>query len=412
MAAWSGCEAFMSDGGFWPRLRGRQDECDTLSRLVAAAQEGRSQVLVLRGEAGIGKTALLEFLAGSARGCQVGRAAGVESELELAYAGLHQLCSPYLDRIGTLPAPQRAALGTAFGLQPGRAPDRFLLGLAVLTLLSEVAEEQPIICIVDDAQWLDQASAQTLEFVARRLAAEPVGLVFAVRETDEEPKLAGLPELRLRGLGIDDAAALLESAVPGTLDPRVRNRILAESDGNPLALLELPRALTAAELVFGTASGARSTAPLANRLEQAFIRQLNALPQPSRQLLLTAAAEPVGDIPLLWRAAQRLGIGTGAAAEAETAGLIELGDRVRFRHPWLVRPSTAQRPRRNGGRSTRRWPTPRTQTSIQTAAPGTAPARRRVPMRVSRQNWNVRLTARSPWAGWRQQPSSSKRQQR
>jgi hypothetical protein len=180
----------MSDGGFWPGLRGRQDECDTLSRLVASAQEGRSQVLVLRGEAGIGKTALLEFLAGSARGCQVGRAAGVESELELAYAALHQLCSPYLDRIGTLPAPQRAALGTAFGLQPGRAPDRFLLGLAVLTLLSEVAEEQPLICVVDDAQWLDQASAQTLEFVARRLAAEPVGLVFAVRETDEEPKLS------------------------------------------------------------------------------------------------------------------------------------------------------------------------------------------------------------------------------
>ena len=323
----------MSDGGFWPRLRGRQDECDTLSRLVASAQEGRSQVLVLRGEAGIGKTALLEFLAGSARGCQVGRAAGVESELELAYAALHQLCSPYLDRIGTLPAPQRAALGTAFGLQPGRAPDRFLLGLAVLTLLSEVAEEQPLICVVDDAQWLDQASAQTLEFVARRLVAEPVGLVFAVRETDEEPKLAGLPELRLRGLAIDDAAALLESALPGTLDPRVRHRILAESDGNPLALLELPRALTAAELAFGTASGARSTAPLANRLEQAFIRQLNALPQPSRQLLLTAAAEPVGDIPLLWRAAQRLGIGTDAAAEAETAGLIELHDRVRFRHP-------------------------------------------------------------------------------
>jgi DNA-binding CsgD family transcriptional regulator len=323
----------MSDGGFWPRLRGRQDECDTLSRLVASAQEGRSQVLVLRGEAGIGKTALLEFLAGSARGCQVGRAAGVESELELAYAALHQLCSPYLDRIGTLPAPQRAALGTAFGLQPGRAPDRFLLGLAVLTLLSEVAEEQPLICVVDDAQWLDQASAQTLEFVARRLVAEPVGLVFAVRETDEEPKLAGLPELRLRGLAIDDAAALLESTLPGTLDPRVRHRILAESDGNPLALLELPRALTAAELAFGTASGARSTAPLANRLEQAFIRQLNALPQPSRQLLLTAAAEPVGDIPLLWRAAQRLGIGTDAAAEAETAGLIELHDRVRFRHP-------------------------------------------------------------------------------
>jgi AAA ATPase domain len=241
----------MSNSRFWTGLRGRQDECDTLSRLVTAARLGHSQVLVLRGEAGIGKTALLEFLVDQAQGCRVGRAAGVESELELAYAGLHQLCSPYLDRTGNLPALQRAALGTAFGLEPGRAPDRFLLGLAVLTLLSGVAEEQPLICVVDDAQWLDQASAQTLEFVARRLAAEPVGLVFAVRETNEELKLAGLPELRVRGLGIGDAAALLESAVPGTLDPRVRNRILAESDGNPLALLELPRALTTTELAFG-----------------------------------------------------------------------------------------------------------------------------------------------------------------
>ena len=326
----------MSDGGFWPGLRGRRKECDTLSGLVASVQSGRSQVLVLRGEAGIGKTALLEFLVNRAEGCRVGRAAGVESELELAYAGLHQLCSSYLDRIGTLPVPQREALGTVFGLQPGPVPDRFLLGLAVLTLLSEVAEEQPLICVVDDAQWLDQASAQTLEFVARRLAAESVGLVFAVRETDKEPKLAGLPELRVRGLAIDHAAALLESAVPGTLDSRVRDRILAESQGNPLALLELPRALTPTELAFGTAPGARSTAPLASRLERSFITQLRSLPPPSRQFLLVAAAEPVGDVPLLWRAAQRLGIGADAATTAEAAGLIQFRDRVRFRHP-LVR---------------------------------------------------------------------------
>jgi len=326
----------MSHNEFWPGLRGRQNECDTLSRLVASARSGHSQVLVLRGEAGIGKTALLEFLVDQAGGCRVGRAAGVESELELAYAGLHQLCSPYLDRIGKLPVPQRQALTTVFALQPGSPPDRFLLGLAVLTLLCEVAEEQPLVCVVDDAQWLDQASAQTLEFVARRLAAEPVGLVFAVRESDEEPKLTGLPELWVRGLNLDDATALLESAMPGTLDPRVRNRILAESDGNPLALLELPRALTATELAFGASPGARSTGPLTSRLEQGFLRQLNALPPPSRQLLLVAAAEPVGDVPLLWRAAQRLGIGADAAATAESARLIELSDRVRFRHP-LVR---------------------------------------------------------------------------
>jgi predicted ATPase len=231
----------MSHNESWPGLRGRQSECDTLSRLVASARSGHSQVLVLRGQAGIGKTALLEFLADQATGCRIGRAAGVESEMELAYAGLHELCSPYLDRIGKLPVPQRQALSTVFALQPGSPPDRFLLGLAVLALLCEIAEEQPLICIVDDAQWLDQASAQTLEFVARRLAAEPVGLVFAVRETDEEPKLSGLPELRVRGLNLDDGAALLASAVPGMLDPRVRGRILAESGGNPLALLELRR---------------------------------------------------------------------------------------------------------------------------------------------------------------------------
>ncbi|NEA36852.1 LuxR family transcriptional regulator [Streptomyces sp. SID13031] len=325
---------------FWAALRGRQNECKTLAGLVAAVQANRSQVLVLRGEAGIGKTALLDFLVEGAGRCQLGRAAGVESELELPYAGLHQLCGPYLDRLDSLPLPQRDALRTVFGLQGGGAPDRFLVGLAALTLLAGVAEEQPLICVIDDAQWLDQASAQALEFVARRLDAEPLGLVFAVRETDQEPKLAGLPELQLRGLGTEDAAALLESAVPGTLDPRVRDRILAESNGNPLALLELPRVLTAAELAFGTAA-ARSTGPLINRLEQGFIRQLASLPPQTRLLLLVAAAEPVGDIPLLWRAAEELGIEADVAATAEEAGLIEFHDRVRFRHP-LVRSAMYQ----------------------------------------------------------------------
>src|SRR4051812_13403265 len=193
----------------WPELQGRRGECDALSRLVATAQAGHSGVLVLHGEAGIGKTALLDFLVDHRAGCRVAPAAGVESEMELAYASLHQLCSPYLDRAGGLPAPQRNALSTAFGLQMGSAPDRFLLGLAVLTLLCEVAEDQPLICVVDDAQWLDQASAQTLEFVARRLGAEPVAMVFAVRRTDEEPQLAELPGIVLRGLKSADAAALL-----------------------------------------------------------------------------------------------------------------------------------------------------------------------------------------------------------
>lgn len=324
-----------SNGSYWVGLRGRQSEREQLNGVLTSVLAGRSQVLVLRGEAGIGKTALLDFLIGQADQCQLGRAAGVESELELPYAGLQQLCGPYLERIDNLPTAQRDALSTAFGLRSGTPPDRFVVGLAALTLLSGEAENRPLICIVDDAQWLDQASAQALEFVARRLAEEPLGLVFAVRDTDDEPKLAGLPELRLSGLPSEDSAALLESAVPGTLDPRVRDRILAESKGNPLALLELPRALTAAELAFGTAA-ARSATPLASRLEQTFLKQLKDMPHQTQQLLLLAAAEPVGDMDLLWRAGEQLGLGPEAAAPAEAAGLIELRDRVRFRHP-LVR---------------------------------------------------------------------------
>ncbi len=306
-----------------------------MSSLVAAAKAGRSQTLVLRGEAGIGKTALLEFLLDRVAGCRIGQAAGVESEREFAYAGLHQLCGPFLERMDQLPAPQRDALATAFGLRSGNAPDRFLVGLAVLTLLGSVAEELPLICVVDDAQWLDQASTQTLEFVARRLRAEHVAMVLAARESDEEPTMAGLPELVVRGLTRHDAEELLDGSVPGVLDEGVRDRILAESRGNPLALLELPRGLSAAELAFGGVS-ANGATPLVHRLEQGFLRRLAPLPVQSRRLLLVAAAEPVGDAPLLWRAVQRLGIRPEAASAAETAGLIELRDRARFRHP-LVR---------------------------------------------------------------------------
>src|SRR3954467_15307689 len=216
----------MSEISSWPGLLGRRRECATLSGVVAAVKAGRSQVLALRGEAGIGKTALLEFLLGRAPGCQVARAAGVESEMELPFAGLHQLCSPYADRLTRLPGPQRAALGTAFGLRPGTAPDRFLVGLAVLTLLSEVAEEQPLVCVLDDAQWLDRAPTRTLGSVARRLRVEPVAMVFGVRESADEPVLAGLPELVVHGLSSRDAGGLLDASVPGVLDPGVRDRIL------------------------------------------------------------------------------------------------------------------------------------------------------------------------------------------
>ena len=325
----------MSRISSWPGLQGRRSECDRLNSLVAAAKAGRSQVLVLRGEAGIGKTALLDFVLERAAGCRVARAAGVESEMELAFSGLHQLCSPYLDRLSKLPAPQQDALSVAFGLRAGSPPDRYLVGLTVLNLLSEVADERPLICVVDDAQWLDQASAQTLEFIARRLAAEPVAMVFAVREPDAGPRFAELPELVVPGLGGNDAATLLESALTGVLDLRVRDRILAECHGNPLALLELPRGLSPVELAFGGDTGT-AAGSLVHRLEQRFLRQARSLPEQSRRLLLTAAAEPIGDVQLLRRAVEQLAIDMDAATAAETAGLIELRHRVRFRHP-LVR---------------------------------------------------------------------------
>jgi DNA-binding CsgD family transcriptional regulator len=305
-----------------------------LDRLLEAARGGESRALVVRGEPGVGKSALLECAAERASGCRVARAAGVQSEMELPFAGLHQLCAPMLDRIGHLPAPQRDALDTAFGLMNGTAPDRFLVGLAVLALLSEVAEEQPLVCLVDDAQWLDRESLQALEFVARRLFAESVALVFAARPSAEEQTLAGLPELLLDGLGDDDARALLDSVIHGRLDERVRDRIIAETRGNPLALLELPRGLTPARLAGGF--GLPAAQALSGTIEESFQRRLARLPAKTQQLLLLAAAEPVGDAVLIWRAAGRLGIGPEAADAAESDGLVEFGARVTFRHP-LVR---------------------------------------------------------------------------
>src|SRR3954469_5800757 len=316
-----------------PGLLGRRRECEALDRLVATVRGGQSAVLVIRGEAGVGKSALLTYLIERASGCRIARAAGVESEMELPFAGLHQLCAPMLDRVDRLPAPQRDALATAFGLSAGDPPDRFLVGLAVLSLLSEVAEEQPLVCVLDDAHWQDRASAQTLAFVARRLLAEAVGFVFAVREPSPTQDLAGLPELFVAGLDEADASTLLHSAIAGRLDERVTDRIVAESRGNPLALLELPRGLTPAELAGGV--GSLDVVALGHRIEQSFLRQLESVPDETRRLLLTAAAEPLGDVTLLWRAAGRLGLGINAAAPARSEGLIELGARVRFRHPLL-----------------------------------------------------------------------------
>jgi DNA-binding CsgD family transcriptional regulator len=314
-------------------LRGRRNQCEVLDRQLQRVRAGESSVLVVRGEAGVGKTALLEYVAERASGCRIARVAGVESEMELAFAGLHQLCAPMLDGLGGLPSPQRDALRVAFGLQDGAAPDRFLVALAVLSLLAEAAEVEPLVCLVDDAQWLDRACAQTLAFVARRLLAERIAMVFAVREPANVSELSGLPELVVGGLADGDARSLLAAAMPGRLDERVRDQIVAETRGNPLALLELPRGLTSAELAGGF--GLPDARPVASRVEEAFVQRVRSLPPETQRLLLVAAAEPVGDVSLLWRAAERLGLRGDAGRPAEAAGLIDLGIRVRFRHPLM-----------------------------------------------------------------------------
>jgi DNA-binding NarL/FixJ family response regulator len=309
----------------------RLGERAELDRLVDAVRGGESGALVVRGDPGVGKTALLDHLAGraSGSGCRVARTAGVQSEMELAFAGLHQLCAPMLSRAERLPEPQRDALQTAFGIAAGPPPDRFLVGLAVLSLMSGAAGERPLICLIDDEQWLDRASAQALGFTARRLAADPVGLVFAAR--DPSADLAGLPELEVDGLRDDDARVLLDSALAGPLDPRVRDLIIAETRGNPLALLELPRGLTTAELAGGF--GLPGAASLTSRIEGSFLRQLDAMPAETRRMLQLAAADPSGDRALVWRAARRLGIPVQAGTAATEAGLAEFSGQVRFRHP-------------------------------------------------------------------------------
>lgn len=325
----------MARGGARTGLFGRRDECKVLDDLLARARAGRSGVLVLRGEAGIGKTELLNHLLGRATGCRVVRAAGVQSEMELSYAGLHQLCAPLLSHLDDLPEPQRNALRTAFGMRVGDAPDRFLVGLATLSLLAGAVGDEPLLCLVDDAQWLDRVSAQILEFVARRLLAESILLVLAVRESGSREILADLPELPVRGLNESESRRLLDSVVTGPLDQRVRDRIIAETRGNPLALLELPRGLTAVESAGGFAGpGAR---PLSSQIEAGFLRRIRSLPPEAQQLLLIAATEPVGDVTLLRDAAERLGISVDTAVtHAEASGLMTLGTWVRFRHP-LVR---------------------------------------------------------------------------
>jgi DNA-binding CsgD family transcriptional regulator len=309
-------------------LTGRELECGVLDRLIGAVRAGESRALVLHGEAGVGKSALLDYVETRSAGCRVTRASGVQSEMELAFSGLHQLCAPVLDRIDVLPPPQREALRTVFGISAGPAPDLFLIGLAVLGLLSEAAEQEPLVCLVDDQQWLDRCSAQVLAFVARRLDAESVAMVFATRAV--AANLAGVPDYPIGGLHDTEAHRLLDAVLTGPIDAQVRDQLVAEAHGNPLALLELPRGLTPAQLAGGFGL------PGAGTIEESFVRRVNAVPDETRRLLVLAAADPSGDDVLVRRAAERLGIGPDAATAAADAGLAELWNRIRFRHP-LVR---------------------------------------------------------------------------
>jgi DNA-binding CsgD family transcriptional regulator len=314
-------------------LRDRVGERERLAQLLQDARDGRSGVIVVRGEAGVGKSALLRYAAQQASGFRVAHIAGVESEMELPFAGLHRLCSPMLARLDAIPPPQQRALRVALGLAAGDAPDRFLVALGALTLVAETAEDQPLLCFVDDAQWLDGESRQVLGFVARRLLAESVVMVFALREPSSDSELTGLPELQLAGLGESDARSLLASVIPGRIDEGIRDQIVAETRGNPLALLELPRGLSPAQLAGGFGL---PDVPLSGRIEESFLRRLDELPSDARRLLLVAAAEPLGDPALLWRAASALEIDGTALEPASRTGLVEVGARVRFRHP-LVR---------------------------------------------------------------------------
>ncbi|MFD7754669.1 AAA family ATPase [Streptomyces sp. NPDC059757] len=314
---------------------GRRAECALFDRWQDAVKAGRGGALVVLGEPGIGKSAMLDHMASTAVGFRVVRAAGVEAEAELPFGVLHQVCAPFLATLEHLPGPQQNTLAAAFGLRTGAAPDRFILGLAVLGLLSEAASHQPLICVIDDAQWLDPGSAQALTFVAHRVGAEPLGLVFATAGGG----LGGLQQVVLTGLGPGDARALLHSALHVPLDEEVVDRIAAEARGNPLALLELPRAMTAAGFACGF--GPTDTAAVPGRIEDSFRSRVLSLPPATRMLLLVAAAEPTGDSALLWRAAARLGIGVSAATAAEADGLLSIGTQVVFRHP-LVRSAVYQ----------------------------------------------------------------------
>ena len=363
---------------------------------------------MLRGEAGIGKSALLSDIAKNADGFRICRAGGVESEMELAYAGLQQLCGPLNEHSLELAPLHRNVLDQVFGLTEGAPPERFLVGIAALDLVATAAKKQPVVWLIDDAQWIDQASMQAIGFVARRLLAERVLILIATRDVSDENELAGLPELQIGGLNNEDARRLYDSVVSGPTDPLVRDRIIAETRGNPLALLELPRAWTTAELVEGLSESAGI--PLMGRLESAFAKRLRELPADTQTLLALAAAEPKGDPALLWSAAQRLGLDWSAAAPAERAGLLEIGQGCTSGTRWCGPPPTAVRPSRSGWKCIALSPSWPTRSATRTVARGIGPARpwvttRRSPPSLSGRQAGPGLAV----ACWRPLPCSNGR---
>jgi hypothetical protein len=386
------------------RLLGRRSECDALDQLLADALAGRSQVIVVRGEAGVGKSALLRYLSERVAGWHVATAVGVESEMELAYSGLHQLCGPMLDQLDRLPIPQREALATVFGQSSGPPPDRFLVGLAALTLLADAAERQPLVCIVDDAQWLDQASAQIFGFVARRLLAERIAFVCAARTGTGDKVLTGLPELSIQGLGDSDARALLLDNVYGPLDAAVCDQIVTESHGNPLALLELPRSWNVADLAGGF--GLPSSQPVVSKIEQSYARRLRLLPAQTQLLVLAAAAEPLGDPALLHVPPSRSASPWLQPILRWTRVCSKSVGASSSRTPWSDPPPTGRPPPRTAIKSTALSPKRPIPKQTRIGVPGIAPEPRLGPARKSPPSSSVRPAGRRLAAESPQRPRS------
>ena len=298
------------------------------------ARQGRSAALVLQGEPGTGKTALLDYAVESGKDFEIVRLLGIESEAELGFAALHQLLLPFLAGLTSLPAPQRDALSGALGLRRADSPDRFLLALAALTMLAGAVTERPLLCIVDDAQWLDRESAAILGFIARRLSADAIALLFAVRGPSERTMdLEGISRVQIGGLPPEEAGQLLASVVAGRVDRGVCERIIAQTGGNPLVLIELGGELSREQLAGEIPLP--ELLPVGGNLQARYLRQIGSMPAETQVLLLAAAADPTGDPALLWRAGEFLGFGVRAAAPAEAEGLLRLSPLVKFRHPLI-----------------------------------------------------------------------------